>query len=113
MSIRLEVSNTVAVRVKGLGPVRDAGTREAFDFTLNCTRMDGEELREFSKDDERTLTDVLVDKTIGWAYVLDSEGRHVPFSSDGIRQLLRPIGMPGLVWLAYLEACGAKGKEKN
>ena len=113
MSIRLEVADTVLVRVKGLGPVGESGAREPFDFSLICDRMDGDEYREVSKDDERTITDVLVEKTKGWTHVLTADGQPVPFSAAGLRQLLRPLGRPGLVWIAYLEACGSKGKEKN
>ncbi|MBA4341150.1 MAG: hypothetical protein C0423_03235 [Methylibium sp.] len=113
MSIRLEVSDTVMVRVKGLGPVKENGSREPFDFSLICHRMGGDEFREASKDDERTVTDLLLEKVKGWTHVLDGEGAPVAFSVDGLRQLLRPLGMPGLVWISYLEACGFKGKEKN
>lgn len=112
MSIHLEISDTVLVRVKGNGPVKENGQREPFDFSLVCARMSGDEYREVSKDDERTVTDLLVEKTSGWSHVL-AHGSPAPFSSDGLRQLLAPLGMPGLVWIAYLEACGFKGKEKN
>lgn len=113
MSIRLEVSDTVLVRVKGNGPVKENGQREPFDFSLICARIGGEEYREVSKDDERTVTDILVEKTSGWTHVLMPDGSPAPFSAAGLRQLLAPLGMPGLVLMAYLEACGSKGKEKN
>lgn len=129
MSIRLEVSDTVLVRVKGELPVNEQGVRPAFDFSLICVRVATDELKsitasskregfdepegELGGGDNKTLEDFIVEKTRDWRHVLDAQGGPVPYSEAGLRQLMGIINMPQLIGAAYLTACGSKGKEKN
>ncbi|MCV2365532.1 hypothetical protein LNV23_18950 [Paucibacter sp. DJ1R-11] len=111
MSIKLTVSPTVTVRVKGTVPASN-GTAQPFDFTLICDRVDADELREINESDAR-LADVLLPRTKGWEHVLDEHDAPVPFSPEAFKQLFRIVGLAGVAWVAYLQACGAKGREKN
>jgi len=111
MSISIVVSDTVPVRVKGSLPNK-AGVAEPFDFTLLCDRIDADELNELNQGDQR-LVDVLLPRTRGWEHVLDENRQPVPFGEAAFRQLYRIVGLAGLTFKAYVEASGAKGREKN
>lgn len=111
MSIRLEVSNTCTVRVKGTIPGGN-GSPQPFDFTLICDRMDADELHDLTGSDMR-LTDVMVARTRGWEHVLDADGAPLPFTEECLRKLFRIVGLSGVAFSAYVQACGAKGREKN
>ena len=112
MSIRLVVSNTVTVRIKG-SMTNEHGTPEPFDFSLICDRMDSDELREVAGDSDTLLVDVMAQRCKGWTHVLDEQRAPLPFSEELLRQLLKPVGMAGLAFQAYVKACGVKGQEKN
>jgi hypothetical protein len=45
--------------------------------------------------------------------VLDDQGAELAYSPAALEALLDIVGMSGLVFSAYIEACGVRGKEKN
>jgi hypothetical protein len=110
---KLVVSNTVLVQVRG--SINDAdGKAQPFDFDLVATRSTADEIAALVRDGgDLSLKDVMADRITGWRKVLDASGAALPFSDDGLQSLLNIAGMPAIVFRGYLEACGAKGKEKN
>lgn len=112
MAFKLVVSNTVAVPVAGRLP--DASGRPVpFSFTLQARRLPAGELRQAIEANDRTVPEFLASLVEGWSGVQDDAGRELPFSAEGLNALLDIVGMAGVMFSAYLEACGAKGKEKN
>lgn len=112
MAFKLSVSDTVTVPVKGHIP-NAAGAAQPFAFSLVCRRLKGATLRALVKDPEQEVAPFVCDVTSGWQGVLDEDDQPLPFSQQGLAELLDIVGMPGLVFAAYIDACGAKGKEKN
>jgi hypothetical protein len=111
MAIKLTISNTVQVPVKGK-IADEAGRDQPFDFTLTCKRLDAEEIKallEGGKDVQ--IADALRDLTIGWKGVVDDDNTPAPYSPDGLAQLLRIPGLAMLSLTSYLKEVGAK--EKN
>lgn len=111
MAFTLAVSETVLAHVKG-ATTDEEGRSVAFDFSLVCERKTAEELRAIVD------SDVLVPnfmKTIvrGWRAVLDAQKQPVPFDAGALDQLLNIAGMAGLAFNAYLDACGARARQKN
>lgn len=112
MAFKLVVSDTVSFAVKGRLPDQ-GGVPRPFEFTLNSRRMGAEEMKRLADDTERTVADVIAEKAEGWSGVLDGDDRPLSFTPEALQQLLDIPGMAGLVLAAYVEACGARGREKN
>lgn len=116
MAFKLTIGNVVEVPVKF--DVKDGGATRSFSFALLASRMPEGELLAMSKeDDEATVADYLAGKITGWRgqtlVVGDEDGEPVPFSAESLRCMFSLSGLPGVVFRAYVAACGAKGKEKN
>lgn len=112
MAFRLHVSNTVTVPVSGKLPGPD-GKLAPFSFELQARRLQQSELREFVEQNTSTVPEVLAEVVTGWSKVLDDDGNEAPFTQAAFAQLMDIVGMSGLIFAAYLEACGAKGVQKN
>lgn len=134
---QLTVSDIVRFGVRGT--LKDSsGADVTFSFRLEGSRMDADELDNIialekeraALEKERAaqgvadedagavppaanVADVLKRKITGWLDVVDENGRDVPFSTENFARMLRLLGMPSLCYGKYIEACGAKGKEKN
>lgn len=112
MSFRLVVSDTITVPVAGRLPDA-AGKMQPFSFSLKARRLPASELKAAVDTSEVTVPEFLGGLVHGWNGVLDEEGRELPFSQEALGQLFEIVGMAGLAFGAYIEACGARGKEKN
>lgn len=113
MSLRLVVSNTIVVPVEGTFP-DEQGRKSAFSFRLVCKRLTQDELKAALDAEKANVPEFLADVVQGWQYVMDGEGREIPFSPEGLKALLNMfVGMGGVCFSAYMDTCGAKGKEKN
>lgn len=112
MSFKLVISDTVTVPVKGTIP-NAAGAPQAFSYSLVCERLKADTLRAMMDANERTVPEFLAGVVSDWAGVLDDDGQPLPFNHDGLAALFNIVGMAGVAFAAYLEACGARGKEKN
>lgn len=112
MAFKLVVSDTVTVPVKGHIP-NAAGSSQPFAFSLVCRRLKGATLRTLVKDPEQEVAPFITEVTTGWQGVLGEDDQPLPFTDEALSELLDIVGMPGLVFAAYIDACGAKGKEKN
>lgn len=112
MAFRLYVSNTVTVPVAGKLPGAD-GKPSAFSFSLQAKRLGQSALKDLLDANTRTVPEVLQDVIAGWDGVLDDDGNQVPFTPANLTSLLEIVGMAGVIFAAYLDACGAKGAAKN
>lgn len=112
MSFRLVVSDTIMVPVSGRVP--DASGRlQPFSFALKARRLPASELRAAVDASDTTVPEFLGGLVHGWSGVLDDESRELPYSPAALQQLFEIVGMAGICFQAYIEACGARGKEKN
>lgn len=107
MAIKIIVSDTVLVRVEGT-ITNEQGTAEPFDFKLRCKRMDTTTLRD-RVDANVAWAALVAEVAEGWSGV-KGEGGEVPFSADGLQQLLAIPGLAMLAANAYVRDCGAKAK---
>jgi len=110
---KLIVSDTVVAPVKG--SMTDANGRKVdFSFSLVARRMPADELNAMHRDgDSKTVNQVLTENVTGWRDVVAEDGTPAEFSQAALGQMLNILGMSATCYTAYLEACGAKGKEKN
>jgi hypothetical protein len=115
MGFKLVISNSVDVDVKFT--VQDAGTKQTFTFTLQAERLPAEAFKNLADTEEdRTVAEFLADKVTGWKnqrLVVNDNGTPVEFSREALEVMLSLAGLAGLVFSAYVKACGAQGKEKN
>ena len=112
MAFRLVISDTITVPVAGRLP--DAGGRMLpFGFTLICKRLPADQLKAEVESDERTVPEFLTGVVQDWTGVQDDAGAELAFHPAMLASLLNIVGMSGLIFRAYIEACGVKGKEKN
>lgn len=111
MSIKIVVSDTVGIKVKGT--INDpAGVPQPFDFGLTCTRLDTDQIKaKLTNESEAMLTDFLTDIVHGWSNVRDADDKPLPFSPENLRQLCRIPGVSSMTFKTYLSEVGAK--EKN
>ncbi len=109
---KLAISNTITVPIKGSIP-DDKGGAVPFNFTLRCKRLKADELKDAVEQNDRTLAQFMADITEGWDGVADAEGNALPYSRAALDELFNIVGMVLLVFQAYMDACGAKGKAKN
>ena len=111
MAIQLIERNSVAVNVSGqLNDEHDAAKPINFNFTLHCKRLHIEALQAALADKERSVRDFVTSVVHGWAGVQGADGHSLPFSAEGLEQLLSLPGMDGLAFNAYLEQQGARAK---
>ena len=111
MAIKIVISDTVGIKVKGT--INDAaGTPQPFDFGLTCARLDTDQIQDRLKtDSDSSVTDFLASIVEGWSGVRDAEDKQVPYTEAGLRQLCKIPGVSGLAFKTYLSEAGAK--EKN
>ncbi len=112
MTFRLVVSDTITVPVAGRLPDA-AGRPVPFTFSLTAKRLPAGELRAAIDANDRTVPEFLQSVIRGWSGVLDEQGAELPYSPAAFDALLDIVGMASLIFPAYIEACGVKGKEKN
>ena len=112
MAFKLTISDTVTVPVKGAIP-NAAGVAQPFAFSLVCRRITQEQLMSLGQDKERSTADFLAEVTQDWSGVLGDDDRPVPYTPAALAQLLDIVGMAGVAFAAYIEACGAQGRGKN
>lgn len=109
MSFKLVVSNKVRFAVKGFLP-DEAGVPKPFNFTLEANRLSATELQTLATERNLTIAEVMATKVVGWQGVDGPDGEPVPYSPEGLAQLLDVVGMSSLAFDAYTVACGAKAK---
>lgn len=113
MSIRIAIANKLKFKVKGTF-TDDAGKDLPFDFTLTARRLDTDQIAEktaLGSDATNSVREFVKDVVEDWSGVNDATGQPLPFTTDGLDDLLRLPGVALLVFRAYLENNGAK--EKN
>lgn len=112
MTFRMVVSDMVSVPVSGRLP--DANGRAVpFSFTVLARRLPASELRTALESSDRTVPEFLSSVMRGWSGVQADDGAELPYSQPALDALLDIVGMANLIFGAYIEACGVKGKEKN
>jgi hypothetical protein len=115
MNYKLVISDTVEVPVKFT--VNDAGKTSGFQFHLIAQRLPQEAFKALAEGDaDRTVGQFLADHVTGWRgqrLVVDDAGNPADFSPEAFACMLDLVGVAGLAFTAYIEACGARGKEKN
>lgn len=121
MGIRLVISDTTPVRVKGEMPTKTG--RKDFDFTLHMKLRPGDEVEAEGRQARASLDDdsfpawareFCLPLIEDWSGVGDQDGHPVPFSPDAGRMLLNILpGMAPLVFAEYIKNCSVRGKEKN
>ncbi len=108
MAIKLSLGNIVPVQVKGV-QTAESGAVERFDFTLICKRLNEQQID--TETAGRTVTEFLQHVTEGWKSVLDPDGQPLPFSAEGLEELLLQPGVARLAFAGYLRVVEAR--EKN
>jgi len=115
MAYRLVVSDTVEVPIKFTA--NDGGKNASFFFHLLAKRLSQDEFKSIiDAADGRSVSEFLVEQITGWRgqrLVVDDSGQPAAYSPEAMEAMLGLVGLPGIVFSAYIEACGAKGKEKN
>ena len=116
MAFKLVIADVVQVPVKAT--INDGGRPVTFSFTVTAPRLPLDEFRALADgaNAAESLDDFLMRKLTGWSgqkLVIDESGQPAAFSPEALRCMLDLVGMAGIIFGAYLEACGAKGKEKN
>lgn len=120
MGYRLVVSDTIEFPVRFV--LNDKGTERTFAFRLRATRMPAKELEAALVNTSETMRDFIARPALGislmeWigqAPLKDDDGKDAPAEMEALQALydLQPA-VPGLVFAAYVEANGAKGKLGN
>lgn len=111
---RLVVSEVVTFPVKLT--VSDKGKPREFSFTLTGNRMPQEALQDYIEGGESNVLDVLRTNITGWegqTLVEDEDKKPAAFNLDAFNAMLSLMGTAGVIFNAYLKACGAEGKAKN
>lgn len=115
MGFKLLIADNVEVPVKFT--VNDGGKTSSHFFHLQARRVPQEAFKPMGDGtDDRTVSEFLAEQVFGWRgqhLVADDAGEPAAFSPDAFQCMLSLVGLAGLVFKAYLEACGARGKEKN
>jgi len=109
---KLVVSDTITVPVAGRLPDA-AGNFTPFSFSLTCRRLPADKLRDVLTSEDLLTTEFLRSVVQGWSSVMDEGGHPLEFSAGALDALLNIVGMGNLLYAAYLDACGVKGKAKN
>lgn len=111
MAIKIEVSDTVGIPVKGT--INDAaGIAQPFSFKLVCKRLGVDEFQATLKDrGDSPIVDFLAEVTTDWHDVRDDDNKQLPYSSDALRKLCKIPGVAGVAFRSYQIEVGAK--EKN
>lgn len=111
MAIKIQVSDTVGFKVKGV--INDAsGTPQPFDFGLTCKRLDTDQIQAKIKGEaDASLADFMCDVTHDWSGVRDADDKPLLYSDAHLRQLCKIPGVAVLAYRTYMQEVGAK--EKN
>lgn len=114
MAIKLaKISNQIEVPISGTLP-NGKGGREPFSFTLVCDRLTDTDLRQLQTErDEQSVSEFMASVTHDWKGVYAEGDEETPYSAEALSGLMNVVGMAGVVLGAYVQACGARGKEKN
>lgn|SRR5574337_4399 len=111
MAFCLVVSDTVKFPVRG--EIRDAeGVARPFEFSVIARRPPMSEILAML-DSRPDKGDFMRRVITGWSGVNDANGEAVAFSDAALTLLFETVYMADVVYQAYSEAIGAKGKEKN
>lgn len=105
----------VTFDVKGSLP-DSTGRASPFAFRLTADRATQDDIEAVLEDMGKGGQSVrawLSTRVNGWADVRDEAGNEVPFGYEAFEQMLNIVGLSGVIFSAYIEACGAKGKAKN
>ena len=111
MAIKIIISDTVGIKVKGT--INDAaGTAQPFDFSLTCRRLHADEIQDkLQSESDASIADFLATLITGWSGVRDADDKPMPYSAEAFAQLCRIPGVAGMAFRTYLSEVGAK--EKN
>lgn len=108
MPIKIVVSNTVGIKVKGTIN-NEAGVPEPFDFGLTCKRLDVESIKTKIAS-EGDMIDFMLDVNIDWSGVKDEANQPVPYSAQAFRDLCKLPGVANISYTTFLLESGAKAK---
>lgn len=110
MTIKIAVSDTVGIKVKG--SIYDAaGVAQPFDFQLTCRRLDVDQIQaKLKNESDASYTDFMVDVVQGWGGVRDADDKPLPYTEDAYRALCKIPGVAALAFRAYLDDVGAVAK---
>lgn len=111
MSFCLVVSKKIKFPVTGQITGED-GQPVPFSFKLVAERSDSDAFKD-GEGNPATIGSLLKAKVSGWEDVYLGDTSPAPFSPEAFDGLLKLINMPAMVFAAYMDACGARGKEKN
>jgi hypothetical protein len=115
MAFRLVVADVVDFPVKFT--VNDGGASKPFAINLQAKRLPQDAFRRLAEGgSDATVGEFLAEHVTGWRgqkLVVDDAGQPADFSPEAFACLLSLVGVAGLAFAAYLEACGAQGKAKN
>lgn len=109
MGFKLVELDVVNVKIEG-SLANESGKFESFDYTLQCTRMGADALKEKLSDEKTPTKDFMANVVIGWNGVSDAGGIAIPFNKESCNALLNIPGMAGIAFTAYLEQQAAKAK---
>jgi len=112
---KLAVSNLVDFPVEV--DINSDGAQKRFRFRVLAERISQDELTAEIRERPNESVVVPLTKYIkGWKdqrLVLTDDDQPAPFSDEALAAMLGVVGMPMAIWQGYLQAVGAKGKEKN
>ncbi len=105
----ISIEDTVTIPVKFT--MRERAVDKLFSFTLTGKRKAQAEIEE---NPEISVKDYLLENISDWSgqrLVITENKEPAPFSKDAFEFMLNQPNVLGIVWTAYIRACG--GKEKN
>jgi hypothetical protein len=115
MAYKLVIADIVEVPVKFT--TNDGGKTASFSFHLQAKRLPQAEFKTLVEEtDGRTVAEFLAEQIVGWRaqrLVIDEHGEPAAYGPEALECMFSLVGLPGIVLASYIEACGAKGKEKN
>ena len=111
MAIKIVISDTVGIKVKGT--INDAaGVPQPFDFALTCNRLDADQIQsKLQNQSDASIAGFLADVVQGWSGVRDGDDKPIAYTEDNFALLCKIPGVAALAFRTYLAEVGAK--EKN
>lgn len=109
MAFKLVKRNKIAVAVKGTLP-DDDGKPVKFDFKLHCKRLSQDEIDTVMKEKNGDVKSFIRNVAEGWDTVIDADGEPLPFSRDGLDELINTAGLPALIAREYMDQVSATAK---
>lgn len=109
---KLTIQNTVQTKVKFT--LKDKGVDRLFAFTLDCVRLEQDEITSRLEEKDKKVKDFMADLITGWdgqRLVLNEDDTPAAFSAEALDVLLNVPGVAAVIFSAYLKDAGAK--EKN